>query len=39
MEDIDTNGDGHISKGEMDMHLEFKTKRTRRCRCNERCST
>ncbi len=26
MEDIDTNGDGHISKGEMDMHLEFKRK-------------
>ena len=26
MEDIDTNGDGHISKMEMDMHLEFKRK-------------
>ena len=26
MEDIDTNGDGHISQGEMDMHLEFKRK-------------
>ena len=26
MEEIDTNGDGHISKGEMDMHLEFKRK-------------
>ena len=26
MEDIDTNGDGHISKIEMDMHLEFKRK-------------
>lgn len=23
---IDTNGDGHISKEEMDMHLEFKRK-------------
>ena len=26
MEDIDTNGDGHISQSEMDMHLEFKRK-------------
>ena len=26
MEDIDTHGDGHISQGEMDMHLEFKRK-------------
>jgi hypothetical protein len=26
MEDVDTNGDGHISKSEMDMHLEFKRK-------------
>jgi hypothetical protein len=26
MEEIDTNGDGHISKDEMDMHLEFKRK-------------
>ena len=24
--EIDTNGDGHISKEEMDMHLEFKRK-------------
>lgn len=24
VEGIDTNGDGHISKEEMDMHLEFK---------------
>ena len=23
---IDSNGDGHISKAEMDMHLEFKRK-------------
>ena len=26
MEDIDINGDGHISQSEMDMHLEFKRK-------------
>lgn len=26
MEDVDINGDGHISKQEMDMHLEFKRK-------------
>ena len=26
MEDIDLNGDGHISQSEMDMHLEFKRK-------------
>lgn len=26
MEDVDLNGDGHISKQEMDMHLEFKRK-------------
>jgi hypothetical protein len=26
-ESIDTNGDGHISKEELDMHLEFKRKR------------
>lgn len=26
VEGIDTNGDGHISKEEMDMHLEFKRK-------------
>ena len=24
MDHVDTNGDGHISKQEMDMHLEFK---------------
>ena len=23
---VDTNGDGHISKEEMEMHLEFKRK-------------
>ena len=27
VEGIDVNGDGHISKAEMDMHLEFKRKR------------
>ena len=27
VESIDTNGDGHISKEELDMHLEFKRKR------------
>ena len=26
VEGIDANGDGHISKEEMDMHLEFKRK-------------
>lgn len=26
VEGIDLNGDGHISKAEMDMHLEFKRK-------------
>ena len=26
VEGIDLNGDGHISKEEMDMHLEFKRK-------------
>ena len=26
VEGIDVNGDGHISKEEMDMHLEFKRK-------------
>ena len=26
VEGADTNGDGHISKEEMDMHLEFKRK-------------
>jgi len=26
VEDMDTNGDGHISKEEMEMHLEFKRK-------------
>lgn len=26
LEGADTNGDGHISKEEMDMHLEFKRK-------------
>ena len=26
MEDVDLNGDGHISRQEMDMHLEFKRK-------------
>ena len=26
MEDVDLNGDGHISNGEMEMHLEFKRK-------------
>ena len=26
MEDVDINGDGHISNSEMDMHLEFKRK-------------
>jgi hypothetical protein len=26
MEDVDINGDGHISRQEMDMHLEFKRK-------------
>tara|TARA_R110000803_G_scaffold41704_3_gene89556 strand:+ start:4057 stop:4482 length:426 start_codon:yes stop_codon:yes gene_type:complete len=26
MEDVDTNGDGHISDTEMSMHLEFKRK-------------
>lgn len=26
VEGIDVNGDGHISKQEMDMHLEFKRK-------------
>ena len=26
VEDIDTNGDGHVSKEEYDMHLEFKRK-------------
>ena len=26
MEEADTNGDGHISNGELDMHLEFKRK-------------
>jgi hypothetical protein len=26
VEGADTNGDGHISKTEMDMHLEFKRK-------------
>jgi FtsH-binding integral membrane protein len=26
VEGIDSNGDGHISKEEMDMHLEFKRK-------------
>jgi len=26
VEGIDTNGDGHISKEEMEMHLEFKRK-------------
>jgi len=26
MEDVDLNGDGHISNGEMKMHLEFKRK-------------
>lgn len=26
-ESVDTNGDGHISKEELDMHLEFKRKR------------
>jgi hypothetical protein len=26
VEGMDTNGDGHISKKEMDMHLEFKRK-------------
>jgi len=26
MEDVDLNGDGHISNREMDMHLEFKRK-------------
>jgi len=26
VEGMDTNGDGHISKQEMDMHLEFKRK-------------
>lgn len=26
-EGVDLNGDGHISKEEMDMHLEFKRKR------------
>ena len=24
--EADTNGDGHISKGELDLHLEFKRK-------------
>lgn len=26
LKDADTNGDGHISKEEMEMHLEFKRK-------------
>jgi hypothetical protein len=26
MEDVDLNGDGHISNSEMEMHLEFKRK-------------
>jgi len=26
VEGMDTNGDGHVSKEEMDMHLEFKRK-------------
>ena len=26
MENVDTNGDGHISNGELEMHLEFKRK-------------
>ena len=26
MEDVDLNGDGHISKRELEMHLEFKRK-------------
>tara|TARA_Y100000389_G_C17466762_1_gene526363 strand:- start:3928 stop:4299 length:372 start_codon:yes stop_codon:yes gene_type:complete len=26
MDDADINGDGHISNGELDMHLEFKRK-------------
>ena len=26
VEGVDTNGDGHISKEEMEMHLEFKRK-------------
>ena len=26
MEEADTNGDGHISNGELEMHLEFKRK-------------
>ncbi|NBQ34829.1 MAG: hypothetical protein EBU19_05995 [Gammaproteobacteria bacterium] len=26
LEDADTNGDGHISKEELEMHLEFKRK-------------
>ena len=26
LEEADTNGDGHISNGELEMHLEFKRK-------------
>lgn len=26
LDDADTNGDGHVSKQELDMHLEFKRK-------------